>query len=100
MTDVHAYDGPVIIVTVRQWFDRVNGNSYFTARWRQVCPRPDTDGVTVRTGTVPFTYGHGDGTVRHEVEASMRDAGYTVTGCTFLLETVNVRRRADLHQEG
>lgn len=48
-----AYDGREIATTVRRWFDRVNGNSYFSARLEI----PHADGF--HSLIVPFQYGYG-----------------------------------------
>jgi hypothetical protein len=46
-----------VFIEAREWFDKVNGNSYFSARiW--------VDGEVV--GVLPFQYGYGN---QHEYEA-------------------------------
>ncbi len=49
------YTGGRIGATIRQWFDKVNGNSYFTV-WLSV---PQSTGPDARL-KVPFQYGYGN----------------------------------------
>lgn len=42
-------------VTAKEWFDKVNGNSYFSARIVLNYGMPDE-----KTVTLPFQYGYGD----------------------------------------
>lgn len=46
--------GTAIQATIRRWFDKVNGNSYFSARVTVTC----SDGKN-RSFLVPFQYGYG-----------------------------------------
>jgi len=44
-----------IDITAREWFDKVNGNSYFSAE-----VTTDYGTETERTFKIPFTYGYGN----------------------------------------
>lgn len=49
----------VISASCRRWFDKVNGNSYFSVRIK--FPNIDNKGnVTFKWITIPFQYGYGD----------------------------------------
>ena len=56
-----------IIVEAREWFRKVNGNSYFSAR---IYTTEIQDGKTVTNDPInlPFQYGHGDYYLRFAVE--------------------------------
>ena len=83
----------VYTLCVRHYFDKVNGNSYYSMR-------------IIGKGqdiTVPMSYGHGDSTYRyHACEA----LGIEVPGDIderremFTIEIVKVPRRKDLHNGG
>lgn len=45
-------------VSIRYWFDKAGGNTYFTAK------AYGSDGSEI---TVPFQYGHGELTVKYEI---------------------------------
>ena len=78
---------------VRHYFDKVNGNSYFSMR-------------VIGKGhdvIVPFSYGHGDSTYRyHACEALGIEVPSDIDERRemFIIEIVNVPRRKDLHNGG
>ncbi len=83
------------IVSVRHYFDKANGNSYYTMR---IMGTDDTDVTT------PFAYGHGDTTYR---EHAARFLGLDWSGmdwdtrrAMFTLEETTVTRRKDMHNAG
>jgi hypothetical protein len=57
------YDIKTIDITAKEWFDKVNGNSYFSAQVTLNYGLPN-----VKTIYLPFQYGYGD----HAVDMSMR----------------------------
>lgn len=95
ITEGYSRTNPKYVVCVRAWFDKVNGNSYFTARiW---------GGDEIKT--IPFTYGHGDGTYLEYACMELglaRDAWNTGDwehrASLFGVEVTEVMRRKDLHK--
>ena len=76
---------------VRRWFDKVNGNSYYTMR-------------IIGQGkdfVVPRTYGHSESTYKyHACEALGIDWGsmeWEQQNDLFTIEEIKVPRRKDLH---
>lgn len=70
-------DIKTIDVNALSWFDKVNGNSYFSAR------------VTLNYGTpsevshsLPFQYGYGD-QYRYEALSVLVDKGYLIKGVNW-----------------
>lgn len=90
-----------MVVCARRWWERTNGNSYYTVR-------AIVDGQTV--GVSDMTYGHGDTTYLHEAVGMARAAGVDVpaddwyglrdAGWMVLIDAVEVERKRDLHARG
>lgn len=92
----------VFTVCARRWFDKVNGNSYYTLR--VVCP----DGTSE---IVDITYGHGYATYldagRKAVERMYPNLNFEPhshltepNGVKWVLDEVEVMRKKDLHNGG
>jgi hypothetical protein len=75
---------------VRKWFRQ--GSSYFTMR------------VVTPTGEqlfAPYQYGHGYATAIHEAKRLLAEAGTPAPeGAYFMVDEVNVSRKADMHNGG
>ena len=80
-------------LVVRRWFDKVNGNSYYSMR-------------IIGKGqdiTVPFSYGHSESTYRyHACEALGIEGPIDIDErrAFFTIEEIQVPRRKDLHNGG
>jgi len=59
-----------IDITAKQWFDKVNGNSYFSA---QITLNYGTDSEVIIP--VPFQYGYGD-SYQYEAFKQLQELGY------------------------
>jgi len=88
---------PCYVVAIRSWFDKINGNSYFTGRiW-------GSDEMVA----IPFQYGHGHDSY---LDAAMDALGldyqewnvqdYETKAGTFGVEYCEVARKKDLHNGG
>jgi hypothetical protein len=89
-----------VTVTVREWFDKVNGNTYQSVKVH-------ANGTPV--GVVPFRYGHGDGCAVWTAQEILRAAGFPVVegaryewthgdaGVALVVDVAEVARRKDLH---
>lgn len=69
-TTVNGIEIKTIDITAKQWFDKINGNSYFSAQ------------ITLNFGTytavtipVPFQYGYGD-SYQYEAFKQLQKLGY------------------------
>jgi len=72
MTTIHTLD-----INALNWFDKVNGNSYFSA---QITINYGTP--TANTIKLPFQYGYGD-QYRYEAVSTLITLGYLNTGVTL-----------------
>ena len=78
-------------LVVRRWFDKANGNSYYSMR----VIGQDKDFI------VPFTYGHSESTYRyHACEALGIEIPNDIDERRemFIIEEIQVPRRKDLHK--
>jgi len=66
-------------ITAKEWFDKVNGNSYFSA---QITINFATD--TEQTIYVPFQYGYGEHYQTVAIDA-LKNAGYFTTENSYAL---------------
>ena len=95
-----------LTIIVRQWFDKTNGNSYYSAR-------VIANGKTVYT--FPISYGHGELTVLNRTNGVLYELGFQVpkgpdyrdsaayyeyqeAGIPLTIDTAIVARKQDLHQ--
>lgn len=80
------------IIIVRDWFDTVNGNSYFSLRV--------IDTVNGNQAVVPMTYGRGFDTFVRAAEDALRgiDPNTVVRSEQALIDLVEVTRMRDLHE--
>lgn len=79
----------VVHIAAREWFEKVNGNSYFTARaWH--------DG---KTYTIPFQYGRNAKQIADVVRVAIRDNGGNVDGLRYVIDMTYVTRKRDLHAD-
>ena len=93
---------PIFTLCVRHYFDRVNGNSYYSLA--VVHPDGEKEIVTA------FSYGHGDSTYRAHAFNFLRpvynwsdviDTAYLMPySPKFVIDETNVTRRKDLHNGG
>lgn len=80
------------VIIVRQWFDKANGNSYFSLRVI------DThDGLL--QAIVPMTYGRGSDAFVQAAEDALRavDPTTVIRSEQVLIDFVEVSRKRDLH---
>lgn len=73
-------------IIVRSWFDKVNGNSYYSLRV--------ADTATGRVEVQPLTYGRGLG---EYFAAAERLLGVSIESRDVFVDVVDVARRKDLH---
>jgi len=72
-------DIKTIDVTAKEWFDKANGNSYFSANVTLNCGTSESESFKV-----PFQYGYGDHYV-HQVWQRLQDyQGFKCTACAPL----------------
>jgi hypothetical protein len=83
------------VLCVRSYWDKPNGNSYFSMR---VIGTDGTDKVQ------PMTYGHGDTTYKHTacimLGLDWESMDWEERRATFSLDVAEVTRRKDLHKVG
>jgi hypothetical protein len=94
---------PVIIVQHREWFDKRNGTTYSTAAWTIVAARTHSTepGLAVARGVTPVTYTPGGGLHwAQTIAAEMIQAHAYSTVGHWIIDTVEVTRRRDLHSQG
>jgi hypothetical protein len=79
---------------VRRWFDKANGNSYYSMR-------------VIGQGKdfiLPFSYGHSESTYKYHactlLEIDWDSMDWEQRREVFTVEEVKVPRRKDLHNEG
>lgn len=70
-TIVHEWDGNPILARGLKWFDRINGNTYFSARMQI------PNGRGWRIVDVPYQYGYGN-QWQHECISVLRKMGFTL----------------------
>jgi hypothetical protein len=85
---------PTYYLSIRYWFDKVNGNTYHTAR----IMGPDTDII------MPFDYGHGTRNVEYAAAKllgiDLDTFDHDSRRALFITEETTVTRKKDLHKKG
>jgi hypothetical protein len=85
----------VFVLCARRWFDKLNGNSYYSL----AVVHPDGDKETL-TG---FTYGHGYATYIHHATEFLKGLYTSLnfeTDVRFVVDETEVMRKKDLHKVG
>lgn len=88
-----------MVLCLREWFDKVNGNTYQSVK-------VFVDGETV--AVLPLEYGHGDATALHRAWGVLGDAGFPVpsesgwvawreSGWRVSVDCCPIARRKDAH---
>jgi hypothetical protein len=75
------------VIIVREWFNRAEGNSYFTLRV--------VDTISRECHVLPVTYGRGLGTYYRAAEELL---GHPIETTDAFVDAVRVDRKSDLHQ--
>lgn len=89
----------VFTVCARRWFDKVNGNSYYSLRI--VTPEPyELVGNKYDHFVVPMSYGHGYATYIADATDFARRYGFDVDNAKFVVDETQVMRKKDLHHKG
>lgn len=90
----------IFTLCVRHYFDRVNGNSYYSL----AVVKPDGEKEIVTA----FSYGHSDSTYRAHAFNFLSPlynwgdamSAHAVHGVKFVIDETNVSKRKDLHNGG
>jgi len=93
-TETQTETETLYTLCVRRWFDKANGNSYYSMR-------------VIGQGKdfiVPFSYGHSESTYKHHA-CNLLGIDWVAMGWEqrreiFTIEEIQVPRRKDLHNEG
>ena len=89
----------VFTICARRWFDKVNGNSYYSMRI--VAPTPFVMVDEKRDSFVfPMEYGHGYATYIARAENFARAYGFDTDNAKWIVEETEVMRKKDLHKKG
>lgn len=78
------------VVIVRTWFDKNNGNTYYSMR----VVEPNGDDFIL-----PYAYGHGYATFIHSARIAL-GLPEGDDSASYLVDETKVARRKDLHNEG
>jgi hypothetical protein len=70
-TTANAYQVQTIDINAKEWFDRINGNSYFAGSVTLNFGQPDA--ITLN---MPFQYGYGD-SYQYAAMSMLKEKGYT-----------------------
>ena len=95
-------DRKVFTLCARIWFDKVNGNSYYSLRIVPPVPYTNVVGDKWEWFIVPFTYGHGYTTYIARAEEFCRAYFPDIDTDTvrWVVDETEVMRKKDLHNGG
>lgn len=91
-TTATAYQVNTIDINAKEWFDKVNGNSYFAGSITLNFGQPDT--ITL---TMPFQYGYGDSYIYAGIKA-LNEAGHITATHTAALRDLGIILRSNIQR--
>jgi hypothetical protein len=92
MTTTTAIQVNSIDIIAKQWFDKVNGNSYFAGYVTINYGQPDSEKIIL-----PFQYGYGDSYIYAGIKA-LNEAGHITATHTAALRDLGIILRSNIQR--